>query len=72
MFWRPGVAALLMAVAMWLLRHTTALLAIPVAGMVYIVALFAIGTFRQPDMVLVMELLPDRVRQWLPIQRGHS
>jgi len=66
-FWRPGAAAALMAMAMWLLRHTTALLSIPVGGVVYLVALVALGTLRQPDVILVMELLPARVRQRFPI-----
>jgi O-antigen/teichoic acid export membrane protein len=71
-FWRPGAAALLMAMAMWLLRHTTALLTVPVAGVVYVAALLAFRTFHQPDMMLVMELLPARVRQRLPILTRRS
>jgi len=71
-FWRPGAAAALMAMAMWLLRHTTALLSIPVGGVVYLVALVALGTLRQPDVILVMELLPARVRQRFPILSSRS
>jgi hypothetical protein len=56
-----------MAVTMWILRHSTALLTVPVAGMVYVAALLALGTFHQPDMALVLELLPARLRQRLPI-----
>lgn len=62
-FWRPVVAALLMAGVMWLLRRTTVLLSIPVAAATYLAALVATGTFRQPDVAMVMELLPAGVRK---------
>lgn len=66
-FWRPSAAAVLMAVVMWLLRHTTVLLTIPVAVTTYLVALIALGTFRQPDVALVMQLFPAGVRKRLPL-----
>jgi O-antigen/teichoic acid export membrane protein len=66
-FWRPGAAAALMAVVMWLLRSTTALLTIPVAAATYLATLVAVGTFRQPDVALVMQLLPAGVRKRLSI-----
>jgi len=65
-FARPGAAAALMGGSMWLLRGVTALLVIPVAAAIYVVALVALGTFRQPDVVLVTELLPARLRNRLP------
>jgi len=39
---------------------------------VYLVALVALGTLRQPDVILVMELLPARVRQRFPILSSRS
>jgi len=66
MFWRPVVAAALMAVVLWLLSGTTILLTIPVATATYLAALVALGTLRQPDVGLVMELLPARLRERLP------
>jgi len=65
-FWRPGVASLVMAVMLWLLRHTTALLTVPVGAVVYVTALVVLGTFRQPDVALVVQLLPARLRKRLP------
>ena len=65
-FWRPGVASLVMAVVLWLLRHTTALLTVPVGAVVYVTALVVLGTFRQPDVALVVQLLPARLRKRLP------
>jgi O-antigen/teichoic acid export membrane protein len=66
LFWRPGVAAAVMAAAMWLLRGQSILLTVPIAAVVYLTALVALGTFRQPDVALVAELLPSRLRKRLP------
>jgi len=66
---RPVIAAGLMAAGLWLLRGTTVLLAIPVAAAIYLGALVALGTFRQPDVALVLDLLPARLRRHLPLQR---
>ena len=71
-FWRPGAAAALMAAVMWLLRGKTILLTIPASAIVYLTALAALGTFRQPDVALVMELLPARLRKRLPFVAASS
>jgi O-antigen/teichoic acid export membrane protein len=71
-FGRPAIAAGLMAAAMWLLRGTTALLTIPAAAAIYLVTLVALGTFRQPDVALVLQLLPARLRQSLPLPRQRA
>ena len=65
---RPAIAAGLMAAGLWLLHGTTALLTIPVAAILYLGALVALGTFRQPDVALILQLLPARLRQHLPLQ----
>lgn len=65
---------------MWLLRDTQAaasislrvLLSIPLAAIIYVLALVALGTFRQRDMALVMELLPARLRKRLPFLTPRS
>jgi O-antigen/teichoic acid export membrane protein len=73
LFWRPGLAAAVMAAAMWLLRGQSILLAVPVAAVVYLTALAALGTFRQPDVALIVELLPERWRKRLPfVAAGRS
>lgn len=64
-FWRPTVAAAFMAAVMWLL-HRYVLLSVPAAAVAYCAALAAVGTFRQPDVALVMQLLPARLRKRLP------
>lgn len=71
-FGRPAIAAGLMAAGMWLLRSATVLLTIPLAAAIYLVALVALGTFRQPDVGLVLQLLPTRLRQRLPLQRERA
>jgi hypothetical protein len=43
---------------MWLLKGIPWLLLIPVGGVVYLVVLVAVGTFRQPDMDLLGRLIP--------------
>jgi len=66
LFWRPGVAAAVMAAVMWMLRSQSVLLTVPLAAVVYISMLVAVGTFRQPDVALITALLPARVRERLP------
>ena len=67
LFWRPTVASAVMAAVMWLLGGIPWLLLIPVGGAVYLVVLFLVGGFRQPDMDLLGRLLPlDRLRARLP------
>jgi len=72
LFWRPGAAAVAMAAVMWLLRGKTILLTVPVSAVVYLTALAALGAFRQPDVALVMELLPARLRKRLPFVAAGS
>jgi O-antigen/teichoic acid export membrane protein len=65
--WQPAVASAVMAGAMWLLRGIPWLLLIPAGGAVYLVALFLVGGFRQPDMDLLQGILPlDRLRALRP------
>jgi O-antigen/teichoic acid export membrane protein len=71
-FWRPGLAAALMAALMWLLRDMTILITVPLAAGTYAVALVALGAFDQPDVALVLELLPDRIRERLPFAAARS
>jgi O-antigen/teichoic acid export membrane protein len=66
-FWRPVLAAAAMAVVMWLMQGVTIVLTIPVAAVTYLAVLAALGTFRQPDVALVLELLPAPVRDRLPV-----
>nr|MBC7244858.1 oligosaccharide flippase family protein [Chloroflexota bacterium] len=66
-FWQPTAAAALMAAVMWLLRGATVLLTIPAAAITYFGILVALGTFRQPDVALVMQLLPAGVRRRLTL-----
>jgi O-antigen/teichoic acid export membrane protein len=66
LFWRPAVAAAVMAAVMWLMHGVAIVLTVPVAAVTYLVLLAALGTFRQPDVALVLELLPARVRDRLP------
>ena len=65
-FGRPSVAALLMALTLFGLRRLPALLVAPLAGVVYVAALIGFGTFRQPDVSLVLQLIPDRLRRRVP------
>jgi O-antigen/teichoic acid export membrane protein len=65
LLWRPAVAGALMGAAGWLLYDLNKLLA-TVAGLgLYVAALWALGVFREPDMAILRELLP----QVRPLQR---
>ncbi len=66
LFWRPVLAAAAMAAVMWLMRSVTIVITIPVAAVTYLGVLVALGTFRQPDVALVFELLPTRLKDRLP------
>lgn len=70
LFWRPSAAALIMAAVLWVLRGWSVLVTVPVAAVVYLAALTAVGTFRQPDVALVMGLLPLPLRQRLRLVIG--
>jgi O-antigen/teichoic acid export membrane protein len=63
LFWRPVVASLVMGGGMWLLRSLWWPLLIPIGGVIYGVALYLAGGFRQPDMDVVWRLIPvERLR----------
>ncbi|HNR95997.1 MAG TPA: oligosaccharide flippase family protein [Anaerolineae bacterium] len=66
-FGRPVLAALLMAGTLFVLRSLPALVVAPLAGLVYVAALIGLGTFRQPDVGLVLQLVPDRIKQRIPL-----
>jgi len=67
LFWQPVVAAAVMAGGMGLFHDLPWPLLIPVGGGVYGVVLLLIGGFRQPDMDLLLRLIPvERLRAWLP------
>jgi len=56
--WRPVLASALMGTVMWLLRDLNALLLIPLAAVIYLVALSAVGAFSGEEMRLLKGLLP--------------
>jgi O-antigen/teichoic acid export membrane protein len=56
--WRPALASALMGTVMWLLRDLNALLLVPSAAVVYLVALIAVGAFSGEEMRLLRQLLP--------------
>lgn len=65
LFWRPSAAAMLMGAVLWLLQGRSILLTVPLAALVYVASLAGVGAFRQPDVALVVELLPLRLRDRL-------
>jgi len=65
-FGRPLAAAACMAAELWLLRGKAILVTVPLAAATYVLALAALGAFRQPDVALVMDLVPARVKKYLP------
>jgi len=64
-FWRPACAAAAMAAVMAALQGISVALAVPAGAVTYLTALMLLGTFRQPDLALLYELLPLRLRQAL-------
>jgi O-antigen/teichoic acid export membrane protein len=56
--WRPAVASAAMGMVLWLVRSSGPLVILPVGAIVYTVALVALGTFRDPDVALVLQLIP--------------
>ncbi|MGC9333959.1 MAG: polysaccharide biosynthesis C-terminal domain-containing protein, partial [Anaerolineae bacterium] len=71
--WRPVLASTVMAAVMWPLRDIPWPLLIPVGGAVYLVVLILIGGFRQPDMDLLVSVIPlDRMRAKIPGLRRMS
>jgi hypothetical protein len=70
LFWQPTLASAIMAATLWFLRDAPWPLLIPVGGAVYLVVMALIGGFRQPDMDLLVQVLPvDRLRARLPLLR---
>ncbi len=61
-FARPVSAAAAMAGVFYALRGGPVLVALPLAATTYLLVLAILGTFRQPDVALVMGLLPGRLR----------
>jgi hypothetical protein len=57
------LASALMAAALWLARESGPFLLLPLGAVVYGVALVALGTFRDPDLALVLQLVPTE--RWL-------
>jgi O-antigen/teichoic acid export membrane protein len=58
---RPVLAAAGMATALWLLRPASLWIAVPVASLVYLALLVALGTFGAEDRALIRRLLPERL-----------
>lgn len=56
--WQPALASALMAAALWLARESGPLLLVPLGVIVYGAALVALGTFRDPDMKVILQLVP--------------
>ena len=54
LLWRPALAGVIMGGVAWVLYGVHPLLAVLSASLVYAVALVAVGTFRDPDMRLVI------------------
>ena len=65
LFWRPSVSVLPMGGVLWVLRGQSILLTVPIAACVYFASLAAVGTFSQPDVALLVDLLPLRFRDRL-------
>lgn len=61
--WRPTVAASVMGLGLWwLLEHTNVVFAVPVAGMIYVVVLLALGALGQDERAVLKRLLPEKWR----------
>jgi O-antigen/teichoic acid export membrane protein len=63
LFGRPVVASLVMGIALWFVRGLWWPLLVPIGAVVYVVALYLVGGFRQPDMEVIWRLIPlERLR----------
>ena len=58
LFWRPLAASAAMGAFLWWFRDGNALLLIPLAGCIYLIALLALRTITAEDMALLQELIP--------------
>jgi len=73
--WRPFAAAGAGGALLWVLRQQSPYAAAPLAIAVYLVLLFALGTFNAADRALLRQVLPvdrllDRLRRRLPVRVG--
>jgi O-antigen/teichoic acid export membrane protein len=68
-FYRPAMAGGLMVGSIWLLREASPLFALLAGGILYLLALFLIGTFSEEEMGLIKELLPFELKRVFPILR---
>ena len=59
--WRPSVAAGIMGIALWaLVARVGVLAAIPLAGMLYVIVLLALGALGEDERMLLRKSLPER------------
>jgi O-antigen/teichoic acid export membrane protein len=59
--WRPTAAAAVMGIALWgLVARTSLLVAVPVAGLLYVVLLVALGALGDDERALLRRLVPAR------------
>jgi hypothetical protein len=59
-----------MGAVLWVVRGQSIVLTVPLAAVAYVASLAVIGTFRQPDVALVVGLLPTQLRKRLPFVTG--
>jgi hypothetical protein len=57
LLWRPALAAALMGAVLVLLGNVSILLAVPLSGLVYVVALILLRTFSDEERTLFRNLL---------------
>ena len=57
LLWRPALAAALMGGLLWLLHDISLLLAVPLGGLVYLLALILLRTFSEEEVTLFKSLL---------------
>jgi O-antigen/teichoic acid export membrane protein len=61
--WRPVVASGLMGIGLWwLIERAGVLLAIPLAGVVYVVVLIALGALGEDERALLRRFMPEKRR----------
>ena len=63
LLWRPAVAATAMGGVLWLLAERTLAGGIVLSSFVYIAVLIGLGSFRDPDMRVLLKAIP--VQRWL-------
>ena len=66
--WRPVVASGVMGLALWwLLPSTGLLIAVPLAGVIYLVVLIALGVMGEDERALLRRLVPQRFHRMIRI-----